>query len=371
MDNFAFIIHPVTPKRDVQRKFPILGKILSERAIDYLCQFFPPLEISHITGIKSQATDKEIEGWFIACPLTPKQLISLPKEVVYKKIIQAGKKAEKLGAKIVGLGGFTAVVGDAGQTISQHLNIPVTTGDSYTVAVAVEAAKKAALQMDIEPKSSIAAVVGATGSIGRVCAQMLAPSVGEILLIGLRPEPLEALKYSIEKKCTTPVSVSTDISHLQRCDLVLTVTNSIQAIIQAHHLKSGSIICDVARPRDVSQTVMQERDDVLVIEGGTVRVPGAVKFNFNFGLSPNLAFACMAETMTLALEGRYENYTLGKNIQIGQVKTMFEMATRHGFHIGGFRSQELSLTGEYINQIAKNARHKQTQLHWANPYHQI
>ena len=31
------------------------------------------------------------------------------------------------------------LVGDAGLTISRHLSIPVTTGDSYTVAVAVEA----------------------------------------------------------------------------------------------------------------------------------------------------------------------------------------------------------------------------------------
>ena len=43
------------------------------------------------------------------------------------------QKAEKLGAKIVGLGAFTAVVGDAGITVARNLNIPVTTGNSYTV----------------------------------------------------------------------------------------------------------------------------------------------------------------------------------------------------------------------------------------------
>jgi fatty aldehyde-generating acyl-ACP reductase len=41
------------------------------------------------------------------------------------------------------LGAFTAVVGDAGITIAKNLNIPVTTGNSYTVATAIEGTKKA------------------------------------------------------------------------------------------------------------------------------------------------------------------------------------------------------------------------------------
>ena len=135
-------------------------------AINFLSQFFPPVYISHITGITSQSTGNEIEGWFIACPLTPKQMVSLPPETVYKKVIATGKLAQKLGAKVLGLGGFTSVVGDAGITISKHLDIPVTTGDSYTVAVAVEATLRAAQQLNINPVDATAAVVGATGSIG-------------------------------------------------------------------------------------------------------------------------------------------------------------------------------------------------------------
>ena len=64
-------------------------------------------------------------------------------EYVIDKIIKTGKIAEKLGAKILGLGAFTAVVGDAGITVAKNLNIPVTTGNSYTVATAIEGTKKA------------------------------------------------------------------------------------------------------------------------------------------------------------------------------------------------------------------------------------
>ena len=367
MDNFAFIIHPVNPKKDVQRKFPLLGRMLPEPAINFFSQYFPPVYISHITGCVSRATGNPVEGWFIACPLTPKQMLTLPPEKVYQKVIQTGKLAEKLGAKILGLGGFTAVIGDGGLTISKQLNIPVTTGDSYTIATAVEGTLKAARRMGITPSGSVAAVIGATGSIGRVCAQLLGPQVGEIILVGRRPNELARVKELVLALGQPNTRISTTMSDLRQADIVLTVTNTIDAIIEPQHLKIGAVVCDVARPRDVSRQVIAERDDILVIEGGMVRVPGPVNFNFDFGFPPGMAFACMAETMVLALDGRYQSYTVGKNISLEQVRTMANMANRHGFRVNGFRSFELAVTDETITRIKKNVLDKQTQFNWANP----
>lgn len=366
MDNFAFIIHPVNPKRDAQRKFPVLARLLPETAINYLSRYFPPLYISHITGITSQSTGKEIEGWFVACPLTPQQMISLPPDTVYKKVIETGKLAQKLGAKVLGLGGFTSVVGDGGKTIAKHLDIPVTTGDSYTIAVAVEATLKAAHQMNIKPAEATVAVVGATGSIGRVCAQRIAGKVSSMLLIGRRPEALRQVQMLVKAQGQADVRISTDMQDLQQADLVLTVTNAIDAVIEPHHLKSGAVVCDVARPRDVSRRTVAARDDILIIEGGMVRVPGPVNFNFDFGFPPGMAFACMAETITLALEGYYSNYTLGKEITLDQVENMHHMASNHGFQVSGFRSFELAISNETISKIRQNALQKQAQFKYAN-----
>jgi hypothetical protein len=80
-----------------------------------------------------------------------------------------------------------------------------------------------------------------------------------------------------------------------------------------------------------------------------------------------MAFACMAETITLALEGHYKSYTLGKQITLQQVQTMSAMATRHGFTVSGFRSFERAVTDESISQIKQNALQKQAQLNWVNP----
>lgn len=356
MKNFAFIIHPIDPKKDVSRKFPLLGKILPVPAINFFSRFFPPLYISHISGCRSVNTGEEIEGWFLACPYTPATMLRLKPETVYKKVIQAGRLAEKLGARILGLGAFTSVVGDAGMTIARALDIPVTTGDSYTVHIAVEAVREGARVMGIQLENATAAVVGATGAIGSVCAELLARDVAELILISRRPDALAQIKERAEAQGATQVRVATDLDLLPQADLILTVTSAVRAIIEPQHLKIGAVVCDVARPRDVSRQVVMQRDDVLVIEGGMVQVPGPVDFGFDFGFPPGKSYACMAETMILAMDGRYESYTLGKDIKLEQVEEMARLATKHGFRLAGFRSFERAVTEEQINRIRTNAQ---------------
>ena len=355
MDTFAFIIHPIDPKRDVSRKFPLLGKYLSVQQINFFSTFFPPLYISEITGICSAATGKEIRGWFVACPYTPARMMELPENTVYRKIVQTGKLAEKLGARLLGLGAFTSVVGDAGITIARHLSIPVTTGDSYTVVVAVEAVREAARIMEIPLAEATVAVVGATGAVGSVAAELMARDVAKVWLIARRAEAVEALRERLASQTSADIRSSTALAPLTEADLVITVTSAVEAIIEPQHLKPGAVVCDVSRPRDVSAQVAAMREDVLVIDGGLVSVPGDVQFNFDFGFPAGMAYACMAETMTLVLEGCYESYTLGRQITVDQVQRMGQMAAKHGFRLGGFRSFERAVTPEQIERVKTRA----------------
>ncbi len=359
MDTFAFIIHPIDPKRDVSRKYPLLGKYLTEGQINFFSTFFPPVYLSQIDGIVSQATGKEIKGWFVACPFTPRRMLELPEKMVYHKIIQTGRMAEKLGANILGLGAFTSVVGDSGATIAKALDVPVTTGDSYTIAVAVDAIKEAARIMDIPLESATAAVVGATGTIGKVCAELLADAVGELYLVGRRVDALDALRERIASHSKARLYTSTKMDVLSRAQLILTVTSAVHDVIRPEHLQPGSVVCDVARPRDVSAMVAAARDDILVIDGGMVDVPGPVDFHFNFGFPAGKAYACMAETIALALEGRFEDYTIGKDISRARVEEIYAIANKHGFRLSGFRSFEKEVTQEKIEIIRRNAHVRQ------------
>jgi predicted amino acid dehydrogenase len=110
------------------------------------------------------------------------------------------------------------------------------------------------------------------------------------------------------------------------------------------------------RPRDVSQQVARARDDVLVIDGGLVRVPVTVNFGFDYGLPPELTFGCLAETMTLTFEGRFEDYTLGKDLSLEKVDEIETMAAKHGFRLAALRSFEHELDQSVIQRVSTKAQ---------------
>lgn len=367
MEKFAFIIHPMDLKRDAARKIPIL-KYLPLPLVEKLALKISPKIMSHITGVES-ATGARAEGWLIGCPLSPRQLAeTVPEEVVYEHIVNAGKLAASLGAKVVGLGAFTAVRGDKGITIAKRLEgiINVTTGNSYTVYTGIEGLLHAAELMEVDIPHARAAIIGATGSIGAVCAKILARQVADIVLVGRDIPRLEALRDEMSQGAnghqpSATVWVTDDVrTALQDADLILAVSSSTGAIIFPQDLKSGAVVCDVARPRDVSKQVVEQRDDVLVIEGGVIEVPGDVNFNFNFGFPDKTAYACMSETMLMALEGTYEPYTLGRDLTMEQVQHIGEIAKKHGFKLAGFRSFEKAVDEATIEQVRRNAQRNRT-----------
>ncbi len=349
---FAFIIHPVSGAKDMTRKYPLL-RVLPEAVLAQLLKRMPTKPVSEITGVRSP-TGAEAHGWFVGCPLTPRQFLDLPTDFVLAKIIRAARVAQGLGAKIVGLGAMTSVVGDAGVTIARNVDIAVTTGNSYTVWTALEGARKAAELMGTDPSQAHVAVMGATGSIGQVCVRILADEVPAVTLIGRSESRLAELAASVQGKAQ--VGYTTDpAAGLREADIVITVTSAVDTVVPVEALKPGAVVCDVARPRDVSREVVKKRPDVLVIEGGAVEVPGEVDFHLNFGFPPKTAYACMAETMILALEERYESFSLGRDLSVERVREIAALAEKHGFKLAGFRSFEKAVTEEYIQGVRRAA----------------
>ena len=273
LEKFAFILHPLAAK-DFGRKFSF-AKNWPDGLIEGILKIIPPFKASNITGIKSPHT--EAEGWFVACPLTSRQMVEMPEEYVIKRIIKAGKVAEKLGAKIVGLGAFTSIVGDAGITIAKNLNIPVTTGNSYTVATALQGTREAAKIMGIDMKKANIVILGATGSIGAACAQVLAREVRYLTLAARNETKLEKLAEQILRTTGLAARVTANTkSALKTADIIIAVTSAVDSIIEPEDLKSGAIVCDVARPRNVSKSVAEIRNDILVFEGDVVEVRGDI-----------------------------------------------------------------------------------------------
>lgn len=354
VSRFAFILHPLRPS-DFTRKYPFL-KAVPFRWVETVFKHVPPRLLSHITGIES-LTGARAEGWFIAVPMTPRVLLETPFERVLPQIVRAGRLAESLGAQIIGLGAFLKVVGDRGVSVAKALHTPVTTGNSYTAGSALEGALKAAARMGIRAEEAQAVVIGATGAIGSVCARILARYVGGLTLVARNRERLEALQSEIARSSPARVEISTNSREaVSLADIVIAVSSATDVLIEPEDLRPGAVVCDVARPRNVSSAVYERRDDVLVIDGGVIRVPGDnVDFGFNFGFPPKHAEACIAETILLALERRYECFTLGADISVEQVEEITRLAHKHGFEVAGFRRFERAIPEEEVERIRRRA----------------
>ena len=263
MERFAFIIHPLEID-DVARKFPSAQRMPASW-LETLIKRSPPIKASHITGVRSlRGTEAEDGSWL---PVDFQQMMELPEQDVLEKIIKAARKAEQLGAGIVGLGAFTAVVADAGVTVAENVGIAVTTGNSYTVATALEGIRYAADLMELSIDDASVAVLGATGSIGSACARILARDVGNLTMAARSVDKLEKLADRIKDETGLSPQVTTDLAAACReADIVVAVTSATGTIVEPEWLKPGAIVCDVARPRNVSRVAEVRR--CIVFEGG-------------------------------------------------------------------------------------------------------
>ncbi len=356
VEKFAFVIHPLSARYIFNHPLLKYLKFLPERLVERLVAYSPVMLLSHVTGARS-ATGRELEGWLLGLGTTPKEMMRRNPEFTYKKLLRASELAEELGAKIMGLGAFTSIVGDAGITVDKRANIPITSGNSYTVSSTLEAAKLAVLRMGHDVGTGTAAIIGATGSIGSVCARLCAQVTKKVILVAPRPEKLIELEQRIRRESKAEVVIATNaLEWLSEADLIITTTTARGGkIIDIEKVKPGCVICDVARPLDISEEDAKKRPDVLVIESGELEVPGPVDFHFDIGLPPKTAYACLSETMILAMEGRYESYTLGRDIDMDKVKEIYKMGKRHGFKLGAIRSFGRIVTDQEIDLIRERA----------------
>lgn len=354
VNRFAFVIHPLSlrfiHKHPLFRWTRILPDTLVERAAAYI----PPIYVSKVVGIESPTTGQKVEGLLLSLGGTPRELMRHDPAFVYRRLIRASRMAERWGARLMGLGAFTSVVGDAGITVAQKADIAITSGNSLTVAATLETAKEAAVKMGhelSEAHKGTVMVIGATGSIGSVCCRLLAQAIHNVILVAPRPEKLIALKRTIEAESPqAEVTISTTADdYVGAADLIVTTTSAVgQKIIDITKCKPGAVICDIARPPDVTAEEAALRPDVLVIESGEILLPGKPDYGYDIGLPPGVAYACLAETALLAMEGRFEDYTLGRNIEVERVKEIYRLFKKHGLQLSGLRSHDEFLTDDDI-----------------------
>ncbi len=154
----------------------------------------------------------------------------------------------------------------------------------------------------------------------------------------------------------SPVIISTSVNEvLPLADVVISATSSVGKLITPANLKIGAIVCDMSRPANVSEEVEKTRPDVLAIDGGVIQVPGNADLGWDFGFDVGQAYACMSETIMLALEKHYKNTSIGASgISLKNILFTRELAEKHGFELARFRSFDRPLSDKKWERIIKS-----------------
>jgi predicted amino acid dehydrogenase len=120
-------------------------------------------------------------------------------------------------------------------------------------------------------------------------------------------------------------------------------------------VKPGCVITDVNRPLNFTLTDVKKRPDVLIIASGEITLPGEPEFR-DIGLPPGTAYASMAEAIVLALEGRFENFSVGRDIQWEKVSEIYKMGLKHGMRLASITGIEGILDDKDFQRVRNLAQ---------------
>ncbi|MFZ3088265.1 MAG: aminotransferase class III-fold pyridoxal phosphate-dependent enzyme [Methylotenera sp.] len=395
---FAFLVHPtddVSLFNSLPPDFVHLDQAQKTSCLEWMhswsSRMYDPAVAYHLPAMRSKAGGY-VEGWLIACPLIPKQMISLSKKEK-KSLLEAYLKiSRELNVNITGLGAYTSVISRGGKDVlDQDLNL--TTGNSLTAIASAESLRAVAALRGKDLSAETVAVIGAAGSVGRLASlhlgrysksmilfgnpknpnalgnlQLIAGEIyrtaskvalkqvdaglPELLLDNVGPVELTLLletipaddflrfKLEIEERLartgitTPPIMISNSLeSDLGKADIVLSASAAGESFIDPHLFSPDSIVCDVARPLDVLGSVQAERADVFVYEGGILKLPEHISFGAQNALSYPRGYnlACLSETIVLAMDGAQRSYSIGNTIEYAEALDIYDKSLHHGF----------------------------------------
>lgn len=325
---FAFLVHPRNTD-DIYRKYKFL-KILPKKVVDFILLYFWPTYGGRIK-IHDHLTNTTKWGALIISPMTAKQMLH-DRPRAAKKVHLATKLAQIYGAKIVGLGALTSVVTDGGDYVKERISdIHLTSGNSLTSYVS------AGDTIDLIKKHNITgpiAIIGATGSIGKAIAKILASSISnKLILVGKNPERTQMIKDSISTENfrldKDSIIASTDISSIKEAEFLVVTTSATGAVMSEDLISKTKIIYDLTQPKNTPKNI-QENKNIIFVDGGLIKLPHNIDIGLDISLPKGVAFACLSETMVLAISEKYHLVSRG-DLHIPHVQEIGDIATKANF----------------------------------------
>ena len=200
-------------------------------------------------------------------------------------------------------------------------------------------------------------VIGATGPVGSVCSKLLATAFEEVYMVDIHDAKLLALRESILteiENVNVHITTRSD-KFIEDMDVIVTATTMPgDKVLDLSKVKPGCVITDVNRPLNFTIKDAKSRPDILIIASGEIELPGQPEMK-DIGLPPGVAYASLAEAIVLALEGRYETFSVGRDIQWEKVSEIYKLGLRHGMKLAGISGLEGVLKDEDFDRVRAHA----------------
>ncbi|RON14944.1 aminotransferase class III-fold pyridoxal phosphate-dependent enzyme [Pseudomonas frederiksbergensis] len=338
---------------------------------------------------------------------------------VRNKIQDAVTMAKEIGddnipVSVVGLGAYTSIYTDNGQSLRDY-EVPITTGNSYTAALMVQAVIKAASEQGLDFQRTRVSVVGAAGNIGLASTVILSSVFGNMTIVG-RDEKTSQLRLNasrrqiikdmielldtllrendepsagslmavlleklsaggyIQQGLLDPQALHSnrlidellnsdlplrlgDFAGLAEADVVIVSTNSPDPeLIKPDMVRPDAIVACVSVPSNLSREFNHLRRSgqhyQKVFDSGLAKLPENAVIRFvGFPEGENV-FGCLSETIMLGFEGTNASYSKG-NIRPKQIYELIRMQNIHGFQLG-----DMELNHQLLSEHTTELEHQ-------------
>jgi len=251
-------------------------------------------------------------------------------------IVQKGVDvAQHLGCGLVSLGQYTSIVTRAGRRLRQDA-VGLTTGNTYSLVLALQAIDDAVRARGIEPRDATIAIVGAAGNIGQTATHVLASRYERVLLLGSQRPGSEARLGALADRLPN-ARVCTDAAALRDAHVVLATASAVDQPLGAKHFAPSTVVCDLSIPAVVRSDLATTRPDLLLIKGGVARLPFEEDLKIvGFPLPIGQTYGCMAEAILLGFEGVTDRGYTGL-VRPDGLAFMQDAARRHGLTLADYK----------------------------------
>lgn len=318
---------------------PEQGKLSVEK-LKNIFPFIPPrvlfkMKVRSVSG-------HEINGIYIDSFIDPDKLDTKYTKSNIKKVLLAAKCAQKEGASVTALGGFTSIVQEGNFDSFPRNGIKFTTGNTLTAAYIVKGVEAAALRSTIALANSKLLIVGATGDIGMACVNYFKNKVSQLLICARNVNRLEKLAISLaDENINTKYHISVD-ELLPEADIIICVASTTGLNFKG--CKKNSLVCDAGYPKNLDRQI-EDNPDVKLFHGGMGQITMGYDFdpdysdNFYQYPAPGIVHGCILEAVVLAFENKIESYSAGKgNITNDKIEEIYACALKHGITLAPFHN---------------------------------